>query len=320
MQLFGTSGLSEVVIIMNVASAFSRSVLAASLIVILSSAPTMAQQAFKSPEEASQTLAAALRAKDEKALITLLGPGSSDVVSSGEATNDENLRKAFLLAYDLKHSIELKNDKTAILLIGQDNYPFSIPLGKKDDSWRFDLAAGRDELFARRIGRNESAVIETCLAYVDAQYEYAAVTRVGHLSVYAQRLVSTPGTRNGLYWPTEAGQDPSPLGLAVALATVRGYRIGSGQPYHGYLYKILTRQGANAPDGAHDYIVNGKMIGGFALVAWPAQYGNSGIMTFMVNYDGVVFQKDLGNETDKLAPQINSFDPNSTWVKVLAEH
>jgi hypothetical protein len=231
--------------------------------------------------------------------------------------DDENLRKAFLLAYDAKHSIKIDGDK-ATLIIGQD-YPFSIPIAKKGDSWSFDLAAGREELLARRIGSNELAAIQVCLAYVDAQNEYADTTKVGNLSVYAQRLVSTPGTKNGLYWPSAAGEPQSPMGDAVALASLRGYRVGSGEPYYGYYYKILTRQGPKAPGGEHDYVVNGKMIGGFALVAWPAQYGNSGIATFMVNHDGVVFEKDLGDATSKLAPQITAFNPDDSWKKVAVE-
>jgi hypothetical protein len=278
-----------------------------------------AQQTFKSADEAAETLAAALRAKDEKALTAILGPGSADVVLSGDAVDDENMRKAFLLAYDVKHSIKIDGDKPVFLVVGQDEYPFAIPLAKKGDSWSFDLVTGRKELLARRIGRNELAAIQVCLAYVDAQNEYSAVTKVGNLPVYAQRLVSTPGTKNGLYWPAAAGQAQSPIGAAVAVATLTGNRVGSGEPYHGYYYKILTRQGPKAPGGEHDYIVNGKMIGGFALVAWPATYGNSGIATFMVNHGGDVFEKDLGAATGKLAPQIDAFNPDESWKKVAVE-
>ena len=279
-----------------------------------------AQQTFQSPEQAADSLAAALRAGDQKALVALLGPGSEDVISSGDAVDDDNVRKAFLLAYDLKHSVQTKDGKTATLLIGQDDYPFSIPIARKGDSWNFDVAAGREELLARRIGRNELAAIQTSLAYVDAQNEYAAMTKVDNLSVYAQRLVSTPGTKNGLYWPTSGSEQRSPLGPAVALATLAGYRVGSGAPYNGYLFKILTRQGPKAPGGEHDYIVNGKMIGGFALVAWPATYGNSGIATFMVNHDGDVYEKDLGEATSKVAPAIAAFNPDDTWAKVKVEN
>ena len=290
----------------------------ATLIATLSG-PAFGQQTFQSPEQAAESLAAALRAGDQKALVALLGPGSEDVISSGDAVDDDNVRKAFLLAYDLKHSVQTKDGKTATLLIGQDDYPFSIPIARKGDTWNFDVAAGREELLARRIGRNELAAIQTSLAYVDAQNEYAAVTKVGGLSVYAQRLVSTPGTKNGLYWPTSGSEQRSPIGPAVALATLAGYRVGSGAPYNGYLFKILTRQGPKAPGGEHDYVVNGKMIGGFALIAWPATYGNSGIATFMVNHDGDVYEKDLGEATGKLAAAMVAFNPDDSWTKVKVE-
>jgi hypothetical protein len=279
-----------------------------------------AQQTFKSADEAAETLVAALRAKDEKAVSTILGPGSADVVSSGDPVDDENMRKAFLLAYDVRHSIKTDGDKPAVLVVGRDEYPFAIPIAKKGDAWSFDLTVGRKELLARRIGRNELAAVQVCLAYVDAQNEYAGITKVGGLPVYAQRLVSAPGTKNGLYWPTAAGEQQSPLGPAVALATLTGQRVGSGEPFHGYFYKILTRQGAKAPGGEHDYIVNGKMIGGFALVAWPATYGNSGIATFMINHDGDVYEKDLGEATSKLAPAIAAFNPDDSWTKVKVEN
>jgi hypothetical protein len=279
----------------------------------------LAQQGFRSPEEAAEALVAALRADDQKALVNVLGPGSMDVISSGDDANDENLRKAFLAGYDVRHSINRDGEKPATLLIGQDGYPFSIPIAQKIGAWSFDVAAGRDELLARRIGRNELAAIQVCLAYVDAQNEYAGMTKVGNLSVYAQRIVSAPGTKNGLYWPAAVGDAPSPLGEAVALATLRGYRVGSGEPYHGYFYKILTRQGSNAPGGEHDYVVNGKMIGGFALVAWPARYGNSGITTLMVSHEGSVYEKDLGENTPKIASQTSTFNPDDSWKKVTVE-
>jgi hypothetical protein len=284
------------------------------------SGPAAAQQTFQSAEQAAETLVAALRAGDQKALVALLGPGSEDVISSGDAVDDDNVRKAFLLAYDLKHSINTNGGKTATLLIGQNDYPFSIPIARQGDTWNFDVAAGREELLARRIGRNELAAVQVCLAYVDAQNEYAAATKVDNLSIYAQRLVSTPGTKNGLYWPTSGSEQRSPIGPAVALATLAGYRVGSGAPYNGYLFKILTRQGLKAPGGAHDYIVNGKMIGGFALVAWPATYGNSGIATFMINHDGDVYEKDLGEATSRVAPTIAAFNPDDSWKKVKVEN
>lgn len=286
---------------------------------LVAASAAAAQQGYRSPEEAAEALIAAVRADDQKEIVKVLGPGSMDVISSGDAVNDENMRKAFVAAYDVRHSIKKNGDNSATLLIAQDEYPFSIPIAQKNGAWSFDVAAGRDELLARRIGRNELAAVQVCLAYFDAQNDYAAVTKVGNLSVYAQRLVSTPGTKNGLYWPTSEGEAPSPLGESVALASVTGYRVGSGEPYHGYFYKILTRQGPNAPGGEHDYVVNGKMIGGFALIAWPAQYGNSGIMTFMINYDGNVYEKDLGENTAKIASQTNAFNPDDSWKKTAIE-
>jgi hypothetical protein len=279
----------------------------------------VAQQSFPSPEAAGDALVASVRAGDQKETVKILGPGSMDVISSGDAVNDENTRKAFVAAYDIRHSIKRDSDKSATLLIGQDDYPFSIPIAQKNGAWSFDVAAGRDELLARRVGRNELAAIQVSLAYFDAQNEYAGMTKVGNLPVYAQRIVSTPGTKNGLYWPASAGEAPSPLGEAMALASIRGYRAGSGEPYHGYFYKILTRQGPKAPGGEHDYIVDGKMIGGFALIAWPAKYGNSGIMTFMINHDGIVYEKDLGEDTAKIASQTTAFNPDDTWKKATIE-
>ena len=276
-----------------------------------------AQQNFKTPEEAVETLIAAVRAGDSKAVDTVLGPGGEQIISSGDPVQDENTRRVFLAAYDLKHRVATSADKPATLLIGEDDYPFAIPIVKKGDAWMFDTAAGRTEVLARRIGRNEIGAIQVCLGYHDAQYEYAAtMPKIDDMAVYAQRVASSPGTKDGLYWPTAAGEPPSPLGDAVAEATLRGYRVGSGAPFRGYYYKILTRQGRKAPGGAYDYIVNGKMIGGFALIAWPAEYGNSGITTFMINHDGIVYEKDLGRNTDRIAASTTAFNPDDSWKKV----
>ena len=277
----------------------------------------VAQQTFKTPEEAAETFVAGLRAGDNKAVNAILGPGGEELLSSGDAVQDENTRRLFLLAYDAKHGIQPRGDKFALLIIGPEDYPFAVPIAKKGDGWVFDTAAGREEVFARRIGRNEFGAIRACLGYHDAQYEYAAtMPKVDDMAVYAQRIASTPGKKDGLYWPTAAGEPPSPLGDAVADASLRGYRVGSGAPYRGYYYKILTRQGRNAPGGAHDYIVKGKMIGGFALIAWPAEYGNSGIATFMINHDGVVYEKDLGPKTAQIAGNATAFNPDDSWKKV----
>jgi hypothetical protein len=218
--------------------------------------------------------------------------------------------------------LELEGDGSQTLIIGNDDWPFPIPLVNKGGKWQFDTKAGLDEILRRRIGRNELAAIQVSLAYVQAQNEYASLDPTGlGPHVYAQRIVSRPGKRDGLYWATAEGEQASPLGELAAEASAEGYKTGNTPiPYYGYYYRILTRQGAHAPGGAYDYLAKGKMIGGFALVAYPAQYGNSGIMTFIVNQDGTVFQKDLGPQSDKLARKIEAFDPDSTWAKVDIPH
>jgi DUF2950 family protein len=275
-----------------------------------------AQQTFKTAEAAADALAAAARNSDRKQVIAVLGPGSADLVSSGDAVQDEETRKAFVTAFDAAHSIRREDGKAATLVIGQDDFPFPIPLVEKDGSWSFDTKAGREEILARRIGRNELAVMQVALAFYDAENDYADITpKVDGLSVYAQRVVSRPGNKDGLYWPSAEGEPESPIGEAVADATQRGYKVGSGEPYHGYRFKILTRQGPAAPGGALNYIVNGNMVGGFALVAWPAEYGNSGIATFMINHRGELYEKDLGPDTAKIAGAMTSYNPDHTWKK-----
>lgn len=277
-----------------------------------------AQQAFKTPEEAAGALVNAVRIGNPKGILTVLGRDGIDIISSGDAVADAATRQRFVAAYDAKHQVTMDGDNKAIMVIGQEDFPFPIPLVRKDGAWRFDTAAGRLEILYRRIGRNELNAIQACLAYVDAQNEYAEKDRTGAgAGVYAQRIVSRPGKKDGLYWPASQGDDASPLGELVVQATNEGYRVGGRrEPFHGYYYKILTRQGSNAPGGALDYVVRGKMIGGFALVAYPAEYGNSGVMTFLVNHTGTVYQKDLGPRTLALAERITSFNPDQTWRKV----
>jgi hypothetical protein len=272
-----------------------------------------AQQRYKTPEEGADALVAAARAGDQKAIAAILGPGGADIASSGDAVQDDNTRKLFVAAYDVKHTVTVTDNK-AVMVLGDQDWPFPIPLVKKGDTWQFDTPAGRQEVLFRRIGRNELSAIQVALAYVDAQHEYAEMKAAD--GAYAQRVVSSPGKKDGLYWPNAAGEQPSPIGEAVAVASLTGYRIGSQEPFHGYYYKILTRQGPNAPRGAQDYVVRGKMIGGFALIAYPAEYANSGVMTFVVNHDGVVFQKDLGRNTAKIAAAITAYNPDHTWQKV----
>ena len=247
-----------------------------------------------------------------------MGPDGNDIVSSGDEVADAATRQKFVAAYDAKHEITMEGDNKAVVVIGQEDFPLPIPIVRKDGMWKFDTAAGREEILFRRIGRNELDVIQTCLAYVDAQNDYADKDRTGAgKGIYAQRIQSSPGKKDGLYWPDDQGNDPSPLGEFIAQATGQGYSIGGGRtPYHGYYFKILTKQGAAAPSGELEYVVKGKMIGGFALVAYPAEYGNSGVMTFVVNHAGAVFQKDLGERTEKLAERITVFNPDQTWKKV----
>ena len=277
-----------------------------------------AQQAFKTPDEAAAALVSAAKASDMKALATVLGPDGEDIVSSGDEVADAATRQKFVAAYDAKHQITLEGDNKAVMIIGPDDYPLPIPLTRKDGMWRFDTAAGRDEILARRIGKNELEAIQSSLAYVDAQNEYAEKDRTGvGVKTYAQRIISQPGKKDGLYWPTSAGEEASPLGEVVAQATRQGYRVGGGRtPFHGYYFKILTGQGPDASGGEQDYVVRGKMIGGFGLVAYPAEYGNSGIMTFIVNHKGTVFQKDLGPNTAKRAERMTEFNPDKSWTQV----
>jgi hypothetical protein len=282
------------------------------------SAPALAQEQFGTPEEAAGALVGAAKSGDAKAIVAVLGPEGQAIASSGDPVADQNTREKFVAAYDAKHAIEPEGDGTQTLIIGDDNWPFPIPLINNGGKWQFDTKQGLDEILSRRIGKNELSVIEVAQAYVQAQNEYAALDPAGlGRGVYAQRIVSRPGKKDGLYWPTAAGEPPSPLGEFAAQASAEGYKAGKAPiPFHGYYYRILTRQGAGAPGGAYDYLVNGKMRGGFALVAFPAEYGNSGIMTFMVNHDGSVFEKDLGPKTAKLAHRIDSFSPDQTWTKV----
>ena len=278
----------------------------------------MAQQTFKTPEEAATALVNAAKSGDSKSIVTVLGPDGEDIVSSGDEVADAATRAKFIAAYDSKHTIAMEGDSKAVMVVGPDDFPLPIPLVRKDGLWRFDTAAGREEILFRRIGENELDAIQSTLAYVDAQDEYAEKDRTGAgVNTYAQRIISQPGKKDGLYWPTSQGEQPSPLGELVAEATKQGYRVGAGRtPFHGYYFKILTKQGAAAAGGELDYVVNGKLIGGFALVAYPAEYRNSGVMTFIVNHAGTVFQKDLGPNTARIAERMTSFNPDKSWQAV----
>jgi hypothetical protein len=250
----------------------------------------------------------------------VLGKKGRDVISSGDAVADRAARHRFLAAYNANHTVDESGDK-ATLIVGDNDWPFPIPLVKTNDRWSFDTAAGLEEILRRRIGRNELSAIQVCLGYVQAQNDYASLDPAGlGPHAYAQRILSSPGKKDGLYWPSAAGEQPSPLGEFAAEASAEGYKAGQARiPYHGYYYRILKRQGPGAEGGAYNYVVNGKMIGGFALLAYPAQYGNSGIMTFMVNQDGEVLQKDLGPRITEIARKITEYAPDGTWKKVEAE-
>src|SRR5215831_16537739 len=275
-----------------------------------------AQQSFKTAQEAVDALVSAAKTGDRKAVLTVLGQKGADIVSSGDPVADASARNRVIEAYDAKHQMVMEGTDKAALIIGHEDWPFPIPLVRKDGTWRFDTAAGREEILYRRIGRNELSAIQACLAYVDAQQEYAEQGIAGN-GVYAQRIVSQPGQKNGLYWPAQSNADESPLGELAASAAAEGYRVGQQRaPYHGYYYKVLTRQGPNASGGALDYIVRGRMIGGFALLAYPAEYRNSGVMTFLVNHQGNVYEKDLGPNTARIAASMTAFNPDNTWRRI----
>jgi hypothetical protein len=297
---------------------FCSLLLAAMLSACLAGAAS-AQQDYATAAAAADALAAAVKSGDQKALLVVLGRDGRDIVSSGDEVADAAARQRFTEAYDAKHSVAPEGDKKAVMILGPGDYPFPIPIVRnRNGTWSFDVDAGRDEIVYRRIGRNEIDTIQTCLAYVDAQNDYAGKDRDGKgKGAYAQRIVSSADKKDGLYWPAAQGADESPLGDLFASAAKEGYKAGSGRiPYHGYYYKILKRQGPAAEGGPADYVVQGRMIGGFALVAYPAEYGNSGVMTFIVNHRGQVFQKDLGRRTQSIAEDMVAFNPDRTWTKV----
>jgi hypothetical protein len=272
---------------------------------------------FASPEEGFNALVATLRQQDFKALAKLLGPGHERITDSGDSDADRAAAAHFVAEYDTKHAIQMDGDARAILSTGANDWPMPIPLVKQAGGWAFDADAGEEELIARRIGRNELDAMQVCLAFVDMQREYAELDRNGNgLLEYAARLVSTPGKRDGLYWPAAAGEAPSPAGPRLAAANVQPKAAkGSPKPFHGYYFRILTQQGKSAPGGARNYVVNGKLIGGVALLAWPASYLASGVKTFQCALDGVIHEKDLGPETAALAAKFSAFDPGPGWAR-----
>jgi len=278
------------------------------------------QKSFSSAEDAATALAAAVKNGNKSEVISILGPGSAEIVSSGDKVTDKEGIERFKRLYEEKHLIESAAGNKSILVLGNDDFPFPVPLVKKGNKWRFDARAGREEILNRRIGRNELEVINVMLTYVEAQREYASKDRDSDAVLeFAQKFRSTPGKKDGLYWEAKDGVEMSPLGSLVAKADSEGYaksKGGNNSPYWGYLFKILKAQGDYAEGGAFDYVVNGRMILGFALVAYPVEYGNSGIMTFVVNQNGIVYQKDLGRNTGIIAAAMKSYNPDQTWKKV----
>ncbi len=279
-----------------------------------------AQRSFATADEAAKALIDAVKAGDANAVLAVVGPQSRDWIFTGDDVADRADWKRFADAYDKKHSVKAEGESKATLLVGDDDYPFAAPLVQKGGKWSFDANAGREEIINRRIGRNELDTIQTMLAIVDAQRDYSTLDADKNgLPDYAGRIVSSGGKKDGLYWPAKAGEPQSPLGPFAAKAVSEGYagkgKTGKPEPYHGYYFRILKAQGPNAAGGKYGYDVNGRMMGGFAAVAWPAKYGVSGVMTFIVNHDGVVFEKDLGPNTESAAKAMKAFDPDKTWKK-----
>ena len=274
--------------------------------------PTTQQEIFTSPELAGSALVDANRDGKETELLKILGPEATDLIHSGDPVADTNARKKFVAAYDEGHAWESVNDGKEILTVGNNKWPLPIPLVHEGNKWRFDTKAGQQEILERRIGRNELNVIKVCRAYVEAQADYAKVYPGQH--EYAQKFKSTPGQHDGLYWSVAKSEKESPLGALIASAEAEGYDgTIKHTPYHGYYYRVLKMQTSAAHGGARAYIVNGHMTGGFALMAYPAKYGDSGIKTFIVNQAGIVHEKDLGSQTSSIAAKITKYDPDKTW-------
>jgi hypothetical protein len=284
-------------------------------------APAADEQTFASPRDAVNALVAEATNHDTNALHSIFGSAGKTLISPDVVQATEEYQM-FVQHLTEKTELTTNSDSQITLQIGADGWPFPIPLVKQDGQWFFDTAAGKEEILARRIGRDEMGAINVCTAYVVAQREYASQDRMDDgVLAYAQFLRSTPDTHNGLFWPAQKpGEELSPLGPLIAQARVEGYQrtakmLNDGQaPYHGYYFKILTRQGKHAPGGKYDYIINGRMIAGFALVAWPAEWGNTGVMTFVVNQQGKVFQKNLGSKTASIAKAMTTYDPDDTWT------
>lgn len=308
-----------------VRTAFMLLVMAALPAGILAAAPEPAQKVFTSPEEARQALIKAVRAKDHAELKAIFGPVTRDL-EPGDPVEQANEFTHFASHVEEGVEVVKKGEGNAILLIGEKKWPFPVPIVKNGDNWLFDTAAGREEILNRRIGHNELFAVQVCRAYSEAQREYYNMAEPDgdQLPKYAQHMISRPGKKNGLYWPTVTGEKESPLGLLVARAKEEGYmqprKVGESgpRPFHGYYFRILKEQGKNAPGGKFNYIFNGNMVAGYALVAYPARWGVSGVMTFIINQRGRVYQKDLGPKTEEIARKMKRYNPDLTW-KLVAE-
>lgn len=284
-------------------------------------AQKISQKTFSTPEDAAQALVTAAKADDAEQLLSILGPDGRQLVFSGDEVEDRAGLERFARAYDEKNQLVKESEKKAVLEVGNDGWPVPIPIVQANaGNWRFDTKQGKEEILNRRIGKNELSTIQASLAFVHAQREFASKDRSGDgVLEYAQKFVSDKGEKNGLFWEANEGEEQSPLGPLFAMAKQEGYKKKSGgepTPYHGYFYKILKSQGKNAPRGAYDYVANGRMVGGFAMVAFPAQFGVSGIMTFIVSHDGVVYEKNLGKGTASAAQAMKSFNPDKSWRKL----
>jgi hypothetical protein len=304
------------------AALFGISLAIANVPQVAFAAPVTQQESFTNPNDAVTALIKALQVDNKKSLGEILGPGSEKLVASGDKVADATAAKKFIDDYTESHTLTEQPDGSMVLTVGTDAWPLPIPLVQANGSWHFDSTTGAQEIVDRRIGRNELLTIQTLLSGVDAEEDYFDRVKAGSgTGAYAERMISTPGTENGLYWDVADGAPESPLGPLLAQAQSEGYpgataRNGVQTPYHGFFFKILKAQGSDAPGGAKDYIQNGLMTNGFGIVAWPAGYGTSGIMTFLVNQDGIVFQKNLGGDTDRIAAKMTLFNPDFSWARI----